>query len=39
MGKITERELLNNILDKLCDRFVHMVYVFAKSLLSEQDIS
>ena len=36
MEKITESEELNNILDQLSDRFVHMVLVFAKSLLSEQ---
>lgn len=38
MEKITERELLNNILDQLSDRFIHMVYIFAKSLLSEQKL-
>lgn len=37
MEKITERELLNKVLDKLSDRLVHMVYVFARSLLAEQN--
>lgn len=36
MEKITEREQLNNVLDQLSDRFIHMVYIFAKSLLAEQ---
>lgn len=39
MDKITERDLLNDVLNKLCDRFIHMVYVFAKSLLTEQKSS
>lgn len=37
MEKITERDLLNDVLDKLSARLVHMVYVFAKSLLAEQN--
>ena len=36
MEKITERELLYKILDNLCDEFIHMIYVFAKSLHTEQ---
>lgn len=34
---MTERDLLEKVLDKLCPRFLHMVYVVAKSLLCEQE--
>lgn len=37
MDKPTERELLYKVLEKLNDTFIHMVYVFSKTLLNEQN--
>lgn len=31
-----EKDLCQSVLDALNDRFTHMVYVFAKALLAEQ---
>ena len=33
---MTERDLLNTVLDKLCPRFLHIIYVCAKTLLEKQ---
>ena len=33
----TERSLCAGVLANLCDDYAHMVYIFAKSLLDEQE--
>lgn len=37
MDKITERTKLDETLDALCEEYLHMVIVFAESLLNEQE--
>lgn len=36
MEKATERTKIDEALDKLCEEYLHMVRVFAESLLNEQ---
>ena len=36
MEKATERTKIDEVLDALCEEYLHMVKVFAESLLSEQ---
>ncbi len=36
MEKATERTKIDEVLDALCEEYLHMVRVFAESLLSEQ---
>lgn len=36
MEKITERKQLDFLLNELCEEYLHMVRVFAESLLTEQ---
>lgn len=36
MEKATERNKIDEVLDELCEEYLHMVRVFAESLLTEQ---